>query len=122
VPPVIISATADFPPKILGSANSDDPCSKCKSKGKSWFTENQLSVFGGQLSDKGQSVVGSSETGKQTTGKLQSENRKLRTDNDWIPRVGIPCPNLICRFHCRKFPTISLKERGRGLWPNIRVL
>lgn len=41
----------------------------------------QLSVFGSRLSDSGLSVVGSSETEKPKTGKLNSDNRKQRTDN-----------------------------------------
>ncbi|MDO8570359.1 MAG: DNA polymerase [Candidatus Daviesbacteria bacterium] len=42
---------------------------------------NQLSVLSGQSSVFGQSVVGLSVTGKRKTGKLNSENRKQKTDN-----------------------------------------
>lgn len=41
----------------------------------------QLSGLGSQLSDKGLSVISQSETEKQKTGKLQSENRQQITDN-----------------------------------------
>lgn len=44
---------------------------------------NQLSVISFRLSDIGRSVVGFSvfKTGKLTTGKLETENRQLKTDN-----------------------------------------
>lgn len=44
---------------------------------------NQLSVIGYRLSDIGRSVIGFSvfKTGKPTTGKLETENRQLKTDN-----------------------------------------
>jgi len=41
----------------------------------------QLSVLGFRLSDKGLSVISQSETEKQKTVKLQSENRQQITDN-----------------------------------------
>jgi DNA polymerase III subunit gamma/tau len=45
----------------------------------------QSSVFSHQSSDNGQPVVRLSETEKQKTDKLESENRQLRTDNTTIP-------------------------------------
>lgn len=42
---------------------------------------NQLSVLSGQLSDESRSVIGLPATEKQTTERLDSENRNLKTDN-----------------------------------------
>lgn len=45
------------------------------------IARSQSSVFSARLSESSQSVVSSSVSDKQKTGKLDSENRKLATDN-----------------------------------------
>ena len=56
------------------------------------MSSSQLSVLGCRLSVSSQSAVGSSvsETGKQGTGKLVTENRKLKTDNQNFVVVPVP--------------------------------
>lgn len=58
---------------------------------------NQLSVFGSQLSDKSLPVISQSvsETEKQKTGKPNSENRQLRTDNGVLYVAGEESPHQI---------------------------
>lgn len=58
---------------------------------------NQFSVFGSQLSDGSQSVIGKSgpKTEKQKTGKLESENRQLKTENSVLYIAGEESPQQI---------------------------
>jgi glycosyltransferase involved in cell wall biosynthesis len=57
--------------------------------------EIQLSVFGSRLSDLGHLVsqATSLKTEKQKTGKLQSENRQRRTDNNILVPMTLVKPN-----------------------------
>jgi ComF family protein len=56
------------------------------------MSSSQLSVLGCRLSVSSQSAVGSSvsETGKQGAGKLVTENRKLKTDNQNFVVIPVP--------------------------------
>lgn len=61
------------------------------------ITQTRSSVLSSQLSDKGQSVVSPSvsETDKPETGKLETENRKPKTDNrDVTPRHFVASSNF----------------------------
>jgi len=55
----------------------------------------RLSVLGHRLSDKGQSVIGQSvlATDKPKTGKPETENRKLKTDNRSLKLSGLQIPD-----------------------------
>lgn len=57
---------------------------------------NRLSVPGSRLSDKGQSVIGSSvlKTDKPKTDELETENGKLKTDNRASPRHFVAASNF----------------------------
>ena len=77
----IDDAVQTEPPKKAG--RRDELVEKLKAE---LGAEDQLSVLGDQLSDKGQPVISKSVTEKQTTGKLKSENRQLKTDHKKVAK------------------------------------